>query len=148
MARTNAFNVNRLKKYNFQYISIEEVIVLEHLLAYYQKKLMEIITPVRIECETGLKRSKINYALDELENKGLISVIPKKIKGKYVVNIDAIVSQIDKLLVKPNKFTVQYFLYIQNPNAFKTHALKAKRAKAMAKTKNKQPDNAIQMSLF
>ncbi len=148
MARINSLNINRLSKYNFKYISIEEVLVLEYLLAYFQKNALDIVVPNRIELETGIKRNKVTRATDELAEKGFIEAKIENLRTKYSINFDTVINKLDKLFVKPNIYASQYFLYVQNPAAFKTKANKAKKAKAVQKMKGKTIEPASQMSLF
>ncbi len=148
MARINALNVNRLSKFNFKYISVEEVLVLEYLLAYFQKNALEIVIANRIELETGIKRAKLNTAIEKLEEKGFISSKVENARTKYTINFDTLTNKLDVLFVKPNKYASQFYLQIQNPAAFKTNAQKAKKAKVIQKMKNKTPETDNQMSLF
>lgn len=77
MARNNCLNINRLSKYNFSYISFEEVIILEYLLTYFQKNNLELVVFNRIELETGIARNKINKSIDSLSSKGYVTLKKK-----------------------------------------------------------------------
>ncbi|MFN0048414.1 MAG: hypothetical protein ACKVOU_04755 [Cytophagales bacterium] len=148
MARINALNINRLAKYDFKYISIEEILVLEYLLSYFQKNALDIVIANRIELETGIKRAKLNTAIEKLIEKEFISSKVENARTKYTVNFEAITNKLNRIFVKPNVYASQYFLYIQNPAAFKTKAQKAKKTKAVQKMKGKTEEPASQMSLF
>ena len=119
MARNNALNFNRLAKYNFKFISLEEILLLEYITAYYQKGALDIVVPNRIELETGLKRNKIGKATEELTEKGFLSVVVDKSRSHYTLYIDHIIMNLDKIFVRQNKYAMQYYLYVQNPGAFK-----------------------------
>jgi len=103
MARNNALNFNRLAKYNFKYVSIEEIILLEYITVYYQKGILDSVVPNRIELETGLKRNKINKAAEELTEKGFLSVLVDKSRSHFTLYIDQIILNLDKLFVRQNK---------------------------------------------
>jgi hypothetical protein len=148
MARINALNINRLSKYNFRYISTEEVLVLEYLLSYFHKGALDIVVANRIELETGIKRAKLNSAIEKLIEKEFISSKVENARTKFSINFESITHKLDKLFSKPNVYASQYFLYIQNPSAFKTKAQKAKKSKAVQKMKGKVSEPASQMSLF
>ena len=146
MARNNSLNVNRLSKYNFKFISLEEIILMEYLLGYFQKNNLDVVVPNRIELETGLKRGKITKASEDLQEKGFIEVKVENLRTNYKVNIDNIVNSLNKLFIKENKFAYQYFYFIQNPNGFK---VKAKGKKGKKDTKNKaKAEPKSQMTLF
>lgn len=148
MGRTNALNINRLSKYNFKFISLEEVLVLEYLIAYYQKNQLDIVVPNRIELELGLKRTKITKATEMLEEKGYVTAKIENLRTKYSLDFDKIVKDLNKLVVNKNKYAMQFFLFVQNPNGFKTKAAKAKKGKIVQKSKEKTATTASQMSLF
>lgn len=152
MARNNCLNINRLSKYNFDFITIEEIIILEYLLSYYQKNNLEVVVLNRIETETGINRNKINKAIEELATKDYISTKKQKIKTSFSVDLDKIVETLPKLIRKESKLSYQYFLYIQNPGAFdkrKQKNITVKKEVKIGKTKQKEnPVEAKQMSLF
>lgn len=152
MPRNNCLNINRLTKYNFEFISIEEIIILEYLLAYFQKNNLEIVVLNRIETETGINRNKINKAIEELKSKGFIDIKKHKIKNIFEIYMDKIVASLPKLIKNESKLCYQYYLYIQNPGAFNKRKTKNTAIKKDVKTtKSKQkevPAEAKQMSLF
>lgn len=152
MARNNCLNINRLSKYNFNYISIEEIIILEYLLSYYQKNLLEIVVLNRIETETGIIRTKINRAVEELTLKGYLSTKKQKTKTVFEIYIDKIIDSLPKLIRNESKLCYQYFLFIQNPDAFGKRKQKNTTTKKEAKsTKSKAKEAATevkQMTLF
>jgi hypothetical protein len=152
MARINSLNINRLSKYNFKYISLEEVVILEYLFNYYQKKSLEVVVFNRIELETGLKRSRIISACQKLEEKGFITITTESLRKRFEINFDKIEAKLDVLFLKNFKYGRQFIYYIQNPNAFKTRARKGKLAKVIQnnkkKSKTEETPVAKQMSLF
>jgi len=148
MTKINALNINRLAKFNFKYISVEEVLVLEYLLAYSQKNELQSVNTVKIELETGIKRGKLNTALQDLKEKGFISSKVENSRTKFSIDFDNITNKLNLLFVKKNKYGSQFFLYMQNSAAFQTKAQKAKKAKSIQKMKGKKTEPDNQMSLF
>lgn len=152
MARNNCLNINRLTKYNFDFITIEEVIILEYLLTYFQKNNLDVVVLNRIETETGINRNKIHKAVDELTTKGFISSKKQKTKTTFEIYIDKIVENLPKIIRNESKLSYQYFLYIQNPGAFNKRKSKNNPSKKEVKnTKSKQKETigeVKQMSLF
>lgn len=148
MPRVNAINYNRLAKYNFDYISIEEVLVLEYLLSYFQKGALEMVTLNKIEVETGIKYGKLSSTVENLKEKGFINSSIEHAKTKFSINFDHLVHKLNKLYKKSNVYASQYFLFVQNPQAFKTNAVKAKRSKIVQKIRGKEAKPHSQMSLF
>jgi hypothetical protein len=160
MSRNNALNINRLSKYNFKFISLEEVILLEYFITYYQKGNLDIVVPNRIELETGLKRNKIVKASEELSEKGFLSVNIDKLRTHYKLNLDEVINGLNEIFIKDNKYAMQYFYFVQNPGAFKKSKNKkvatattvtssaSSTLKKEVKPKAKAPAIAVQTSLF
>lgn len=144
MAKNNSLNFARLSKYNFKYISLEEVITLEYLLSAHQKNCLDQVVISKIEAETGQKRSKIDKALEELENKGFVDVRQEKIRKYFMLNIDKIIDNLPRILVSSNRYLEQYFLFVKNPAMFK----KGSKKKVSKKSIKKGSDASSQMSLF
>jgi DNA-binding MarR family transcriptional regulator len=146
MTKVNAIHVAKLAKYNFDYISLEEVILLEYLMLSQQKNNLESVKQKQIELETGLKRSKINSATGELEMKGFIETRIEKRKVKYTLCMETVLANYRKISNKNSKRMLQYYYFIMNPNYFNT---KATKAKFVPKSKRKEI-NALQnqTSLF
>jgi hypothetical protein len=118
MARNNALNFNRLSKYNFHFISLDEVILLEYLTFHHQKKTIDLVVHSRVESETGMKRSKQVRIFEELKDKGFIDWTFNGIRNFYTLNIDAVVNALPKLFTKEAKPAYQYYFYAQNPELF------------------------------
>ncbi|MDX2196088.1 MAG: hypothetical protein NW207_06695 [Cytophagales bacterium] len=120
MGKYNGINITRLSKYNFDYISIEEVLVLEYLVQYHLKNMLDLVVPNRIEIQTGIRRTKIDNALNALSEKKFISINLVKRRPHYTIHFDNIVNQLSKIFVKENRYGYQYYIAIQNPNAIKS----------------------------
>lgn len=148
MPRNNCLNISRLTKYNFKFISLEEVIVLEYLLHYYQRNNLDIVVLNRIELETGLKRSRLTSVIQDLKEKEFIDSKIEKSKTTFIVNIDKITNSLDKIFVNMTKIGYQYYLYVQNPASFKKTKVKKVALKKESKTKGKDKTEVAQMSLF
>jgi hypothetical protein len=119
MARSNSLNISRLSKYNFKFISIEEVIILEYLIAYHQKGSLDVVVPNRIELETGIRRNKIINATELLSEKGFLEIKIDKNRTQYSLSLENIINSLNKLFVKENKYSMQFFYFVQNPYSFK-----------------------------
>ncbi|MDX2189276.1 MAG: hypothetical protein SFY32_05385 [Bacteroidota bacterium] len=149
MAKNNALNISRLAKYNFKFISIEEVILLEYFLNYYQKNQLSEIVPSRIEAETGIKRSRIDSTVSDLKEKGFVDSKIEKFRTFYSIDIEKIISSLPKLFVKSSKYSYQYIYFVQNPGGFKKKpGSKISKKEAAGKPKTKQDIEPKQMSLF
>ncbi len=148
MPRNNCLNISRLAKYDFKYISLEEVIVLEYLLHYYQRNNLDIVILNRIELETGIKRNRLTSAVQDLKQKGFIDTKVEKSKTTFVIFIDIITNNLAKIFTNPTKLGYQYYLYVQNPSSFKKTKAKKVVTKVDPKTKQKTKAEAAQMSLF
>jgi hypothetical protein len=109
-ALNNAVNFNKLSKYNYNYISIDEVILLEYLIFNYQKNTLGRIVASRTERETGLKKARQTRAYEDLEIKGLIRVEPLENRNIYHLNLDKIIDSI-KQLGKGENRSMQKFYY-------------------------------------
>ena len=120
MARSNSLNFNRFSKYNFDFISLEEVILLEFFIYHHQKKSIDMIVANRIEHETGMRRSKQERAIQQLEEKGILNIERNPNRVFFTINTAKIVELTSKLIQKKgNKFSVQYFQFVHNPDKFK-----------------------------
>ena len=145
--KNNALNFNRLSKYNFDFISLEETILLEYLLFNHLKNNIENLSYPKIETDTGIKKARQKSNFKKLEEKGLISVQNLGNKITFTLNLDKITDSIERLFIKPNRYTYQYFYYIKNPEAFKVK--NRRQPKEQKKNKEKAPlISENQMSLF
>lgn len=145
--RNNALNFNRLSKYNFDYISLEEAILLEYLIFNYLRNAIPLLTVSRIESDTGIKKAKQKSGFKKLEEKGLINIEYNGKKNIFHPNLDKITHSIEQLFVKPNRYTYQYFYYVKNPEAFKVKKQKPLQEHKKPKDKTVQVSKN-QMSLF
>ncbi|MBY0426476.1 MAG: hypothetical protein K2Q22_12620 [Cytophagales bacterium] len=109
-ALNNSVNFNKLSKYNYNFISIDEVILLEYLIFNYQKNTMGRIVASRTERETGLKKARQTRAYEDLEEKGFIKVEPLENRNIYHLNLDKIIDSI-KLFAKGENRSMQKFYY-------------------------------------
>lgn len=148
MPRNNCLNISRLAKYNFKFISTEEVIVLEYLLHYYQRNNLDIVVFNRMELETGLKRARLTSAVQDLKDKGFVDTKIEKNKTIFIVFIDIITNNLEKIFTNYTKLGFQYFLYVQNPSSFKKTKVKKIAPKTEPKSKQKIKTEAAQMTLF
>lgn len=128
MGRTNALNINRLAKYNFKFISIEEVLVFEYLISYFQKNLLDQVVMNRIEMETGLRRNKIVSSCEKLKEKGFIEITNESMRKKFSLDLEKIESKVDIMFVKNFKYGKQFVYSLRNPTILKSKSKKSKSA--------------------
>jgi DNA-binding MarR family transcriptional regulator len=146
----------KLSKYNFDYISFEEVVVLELLIAHYQKKNLNNLIVSRMCDESGMKKSRVLYSLEELEKKGFVTKEEKEFKTIYILNFDKVVDALPRIYKKEYRAIFRMYYKIQNPDAFKKTAEKARKltneklAVTVDKTKKskKEDQGPTQFSLF
>ena len=148
MSKTNALNINRLSKYNFKYISLDEVLLLEYFIGYHQRNILDAVVPSRIQSELGLKRTRQQKAIEDLSEKGFISVKVENLRTQYTLNIDKIVNNLSKIFIRENKFAYQYFYYAQSPNSFKKGKVKKSKKDIKSKTGKTTEGEKNQMTLF
>lgn len=143
----------KLSKYNFDYISFEEVIVLELLIGHFQKKNLNNLIVSRMCDESGMKKSRVIYALEELELKGFVTKDEKEFKTVYHLNFDKVVDYLPRIYKKEYRSIFKIYYKIQNPDSFKNTAEKARKEKlsvTVDKTKKVKKDDQkpMQFSLF
>lgn len=109
MARNNAFNFNRLSRYNYDFISLEEVIFLEYLIFHFVRKLEIPVQISRVEQETGLKKHRQQRAIDSLTEKNFIQVEQVQNRRKIQINREKVILSSQKIFIKENK-SIQRFL--------------------------------------
>ncbi len=109
MARNNAFNFNRLSRYNYEFISLEEVIFLEYLIFHFVRKLEIPVQISRVEQETGLKKHRQQRAIDSLTEKNFIQVEQVQNRRKIQINCEKVALSSQRIFIKENK-SIQRFL--------------------------------------
>jgi hypothetical protein len=112
----------KLSKYNFDYISFEEVIVLELLIVHYHKKNLNNLIVSRMCDESGMKKSRVLASLEELEKKGFVSKDEKEFKTVYQLNFDKVVDALPRIFKKEYRSLFRIYYKIQNPEAFRKSA--------------------------
>lgn len=145
----------KLSKYNFEYISFEEVVVLELLIAHYHKKNLNNLIVSRMSDESGMKKSRVLASLEELEKKGFVSKDEKEFKTVYHLNFDKVVDALPRIFKKEYRSLFRIYYKIQSPEAFKKTAASARKKASekltvtVDKTKSKKDDQKpMQFSLF
>ncbi|MFN8436871.1 MAG: hypothetical protein U0V72_04445 [Cytophagales bacterium] len=147
----------KLSKYNFDYISFEEVIVLELLIGHYQKKNLNNLIVSRMCDESGMKKSRVLYSLEELEKKGFVSRDEKEFKTVYHLDFEKVVDALPRIFKKEYRSLFRLYYKIQNPEAFRNTASKARKKNStdkltvtVDKTQKKKTDDQkpMQFSLF
>ncbi|MFQ3575643.1 MAG: hypothetical protein SNJ77_04335 [Cytophagales bacterium] len=144
---------NKLSKYNFDYITLEEVLVLELLIFHYQKNTLNNLVATRMADETGLKKNKVQIALQELEEKKFISKEVLEFRTVYMLNMSKVVDSLNLIFKKEYRNIFRIYHKINMPEAFKNTAQKQRKnrkdllTKNKTANKNKQPQ-AVQISLF
>lgn len=108
MARNNALNFNRLSKYNYEYLSLEEVIFLEYLIFHQVRKIEIPVQASRIEQETGLKKHRQQKALDLLSEKGFVVVDTQQQRRKVILNAEKVALSSQRIFLKVNKSLIRF----------------------------------------
>ena len=108
MARNNAFNFNRLSRYNFEFISIEEVIFLEYLIFHFVRKIEIPVQISRVEQETGLKKHRQQRAIDSLVEKNFIQVEQVQNRRKIQIDCEKVALSSKRLFIKENKSILRF----------------------------------------
>lgn len=108
MARNNAFNFSRLSKYNYEYLVLEEVILLEYLIYHHVRKLEIPAQASRIEQETGLKKHRQQKALDLLSEKGFVEVEQLQHRKKLAFNAEKVALSSQRIFLKESKSVMRY----------------------------------------
>ena len=108
MARNNAFNFNRLSRYNFEFISIEEVIFLEYLIFHFVRKIEIPVQISRVEQETGLKKHRQQRAIDSLSEKNFILVEQVQNRRKIQIDCEKVALSSKRLFIKENKSILRF----------------------------------------
>ena len=146
----------KLSKYNFEYISFEEVVVLELLISHYHKKNLNNLIVSRMSDESGMKKSRVLASLEELEKKGFVSKEEKEFKTIYHLNFDKVVDALPRVFKKEYRSLFRIYYKIQNPEAFRKSASNARKKSTeklsvtVDKTSKSKKDNQkpMQFSLF
>lgn len=108
MARNNAFNFNRLSKYNYEYLILEEVIFLEYLIYHHIHKLEIPVQSSRVEQETGLKKHRQQKAIDLLVEKGFILSEQLQHRKKITLNAEKVALSPQRIFLKESKSIMRY----------------------------------------
>lgn len=108
MARNNALNFNRLSKYNYEYLSLEEVIFLEYLIFHQVRKIDIPVQASRIEQETGLKKHRQQKALELLSEKGFVAVDSQSTRRKVILNSEKVALSPQRIFLKVNKSIIRF----------------------------------------
>ncbi len=151
MAKTVSVLFSRLSKYNFEYISLEEVLILELLLLHFQKNTIKTLITSKIADECGLKKTRVTTALEALEAKGFIEKEESKFRILFELKIDKVVDSLPRLFKKEYRNIYKIFLKIQNPDAFKNTANKLRKNNKEVpskKSKSSKEQLPVQISLF
>ena len=119
MARNNAFNFNRLSKYNYEHLCLEEVIFLEYLIYHHIHKLEIPAQSSRIEQETGLKKHRQQKALDLLSEKGFVQVEQLQHRKKVALNAEKVALSPKRIFLKESKSILRYLGQLIAPPAVK-----------------------------
>lgn len=153
MATSVSVSFNKLSKYNFEFISLEEVLVLELLIFHYQKNTLSNLVASRMAVETGLKKPKVLAALQDLEDKKFISKVLMEFRTTYELNMGKVVDSLNLIFKKEYRNIFRIYHKINMPEAFRNTAQKQRKAKKEALIKSKpqhksKPQQAVQISLF
>ncbi len=108
MARNNALNFNRLSKYNYEYLCLEEVIFLEYLIFHQVRKIEIPVQASRIEQETGLKKHRQQKALELLSEKGFVIVDTQQQRRKITLNAEKVALSPQRIFLKTNKSVIRF----------------------------------------
>jgi len=108
MARNNALNFSRLSKYNYEYLSLEEVIFLEYLIFHQVRKIEIPVQASRIEQETGLKKHRQQKALELLTEKGFAVVDNQTSRRKLSLNAEKVALSPQRIFLKVNKSIIRF----------------------------------------
>jgi len=145
-ALNNAVNFNKLSKYNFNYITIDEVILLEYLIFNYQKNTLGRIVASRTERETGIKKARQTRAYEDLEEKGLIRVEPLENRNIYHLNLDKIIDSMKQFGKGENRSMQKFYYSLKVADAVDTKPAKLKKRKYKKNAQKVVPPQ--QTSLF
>ena len=108
MARNNALNFSRLSKYNYEFLSLEEVIFLEYLIFHQVRKIEIPVQSSRIEQETGLKKHRQQKALELLTEKGFAIVDNQASRRKVSLNAEKVALSPQRIFLKVNKSIIRF----------------------------------------
>jgi hypothetical protein len=108
MARNNALNFSRLSKYNYEYLSLEEVIFLEYLIFHQVRKIEIPVQSSRIEQETGLKKHRQQKALELLTEKGFAVVDNQTNRRRVSLNAEKVALSPQRIFLKVNKSIIRF----------------------------------------
>ncbi len=141
-----SFNFNKLSKYNFNFITLEEVIFLEYLLHHYQKETLHKVIYKRVENETGLKKSKQAKAILSLQEKGFVKIGNNESQNTYDIQFEKITSSLKQLLKTASRTAYNYYISFQLAKVTNSKPSKIKKRRYKKKSKNAPIVN--QISLF
>ena len=119
MSRNNAFNFNRLSRYNFEFIALEEVIFLEYLIFHFVRKIELPVQISRVEQETGLKKHRQQRAIDSLTEKNFIQVEQVQNRRKIQLNCEKVALSSKRIFIKENKSILRFLGQLIAPPAKK-----------------------------
>ena len=108
MARNNAFNFNRLSRYNYDFLCLEEVIMLEYLIFHQVRKIDIPVQSSRVEQETGLKKHRQQKALELLSEKKFVKVETLQQRKKITLNGELINLSAQRIFPKINKSILRF----------------------------------------
>lgn len=128
-AINNAVNFNKLSKYNYNFISIDEVILLEYLIFNYQKNTMHRIVASRTEKDTGLKKARQTRAFEDLQEKGFIRIEPLENRNIYHINMDKIIDSIKLFAKNENRSMQKFYFSLKVADSIETKPAKLKKRK-------------------
>ena len=133
MARNNALNFSRLSKYNYEYLSLEEVIFLEYLIFHQVRKIEIPVQASRIEQETGLKKHRQQKALELLSEKGFVQIDNQQQRRKVILNGEKVALSPQRIFLKANKSIIRFLGQLVAPPSTQKEKEKAKQPLAKPK---------------
>lgn len=139
MARNNAFNFNRLSKYNYEFLCLEEVIFLEYLIYHHVHKLEIPAQSSRIEQETGLKKHRQQKAMDLLSEKGFVQVEQLQHRRKVALNAEKVAFSPKRIFLKESKSILRYLGQLVAPAPMKKEKVPATPLASPEKVVKRQP---------
>jgi hypothetical protein len=157
MSNTISISIFKFSKYNFDFISTDEVLVLELMLYHYQKNTLNKLVISKMVDEIGMNRSRLSIALSNLEKKRFIKKEVLEFKTIYYLDLQRIIDSLNLLFKKEYRNIYRVFHKINTPQAFRKTAQKQRsknnytNKELIKKTRNKankRNEVPIQISLF
>jgi len=108
MAKNNSLNFSRLSKYNYEYLSLEEVIYLEYLIFHVLRKIDIPVQWSRVKQETGLLKYRQQNAIKLLSEKGFVKIEPQQYRKKIILQTEFVAKSAQRLFLKTNKSIQRY----------------------------------------